>query len=192
MIVAFKEFAAITQSTISEQRAKHKDAVLDNIESFAKRTSIRNLGPDSKRLSVEDLGFLYDRFYGILYEREQRMQLLREESTKRAKSGRTQAPETVSGNAGNPSIEIGRVGMGPSPTLMNYDGFREFLAAGQSQTLQPPHTKSRCLRKRTVSVAAVDLAVSRFHHGVPGIRNLPTTTSCSVYMGDGMLTIRTD
>lgn len=128
MVVAFKEFAAITQSTISEQRAKHKDAVLDNIESFAKRTSIRNLGPDSKRLSVEDLGFLYDRFYGILYEREQRMQLLREESTKRAKSGRTQAPETVSGNAGNPSIEIGRVGMGPSPTLMNYDGFREFLA----------------------------------------------------------------
>lgn len=128
MIVAFKEFAAITQSTISEQRAKHKDAVLDNIESFAKRTSIRNLGPDSKRLSVEDLGFLYDRFYGILYEREQRMQLLREESTKRAKSGRTQTPGLVSGNAGNPSIEIGRVGMGPSPTLMNYDGFREFLA----------------------------------------------------------------
>lgn len=128
MIVAFKEFAAITQSTISEQRAKHKDAVLDNIESFAKRTSIRNLGPDSKRLSVEDLGFLYDRFYGILYEREQRMQLLREESTKQAKSGQTQVPELVSGNAGNPSIEIGRVGMGPSPTLMNYDGFREFLA----------------------------------------------------------------
>lgn len=128
MVVAFKEFAAITHNTISEQRAKHKDAVLDNIESFAKRTSIRNLGPDSKRLSVEDLGFLYDRFYGILYEREQRMQLLREESTKRAKSDRTQAPGLVSGNAGNPSIEIGRVGMGPSPTLMNYDGFREFLA----------------------------------------------------------------
>lgn len=128
MVVAFKEFAAITQSTISEQRARHKDAVLDNIESFAKRTSIRNLGPDSKRLSVEDLGFLYDRFYGILYEREQRMQLLREESTKRAKSDRTQALGLVAGNAGNPSIEIGRVGMGPSPTLMNYDGFREFLA----------------------------------------------------------------
>ena len=128
MVVAFKEFAAITHDTISEQRAKHKDAVLDNIESFAKRTSIRNLGPDSKRLSVEDLGFLYDKFYGILYEREQRMHLLREESTKRAKSDRTQAPGLVSGNAGNPSIEIGRVGMGPSPTLMNYDGFREFLA----------------------------------------------------------------
>ncbi len=128
MVVAFKEFAGITQSTISEQRAKHKDAVLDNIESFAKRTSIRNLGPDSKRLSVDDLGFLYDRFYGILYEREQRMQVLREESNKRAKAGRTQVLELVSGNSGNPSVEIGRVGMGPSPTLMNYDGFREFLA----------------------------------------------------------------
>lgn len=128
MVVAFKEFAGITQNTISEQRAKHKDAVLDNIESFAKRTSIRNLGPDSKRLSVDDLGFLYDRFYGILYEREQRMQLLREESQKRAKAGRREAAELVSGIAVNSSVEIGRVGMGPSPTLMNYDGFREFLA----------------------------------------------------------------
>lgn len=128
MVVAFKEFAGITQNTISEQRAKHKDAVLDNIESFAKRTSIRNLGPDSKRLSVDDLGFLYDRFYGILYEREQRMQVMREDSEKRAKAGKIKASELVTGVAGNSSIEIGRVGLGPSPTLMNYDGFREFLA----------------------------------------------------------------
>ena len=128
MVVAFKEFAGITQGTISEQRAKHKDAVLDNIESFAKRTSIRNLGPDSKRLSLDDLGFLYDRFYGILYEREQRMQMMREESDKRAKASRNKATELVAGISGNSSIEIGRVGLGPSPTLMNYDGFREFLA----------------------------------------------------------------
>lgn len=128
MVVAFKEFAGITQGTISDQRSKHKDAVLDNIESFAKRTSIRNLGPDSKRLSVDDLGFLYDRFYNILYEREQRSQMLREESEKRAKAGRIRATELVTGVAGNSSIEMGRVGLGPSPTLMNYDGFREFLA----------------------------------------------------------------
>lgn len=128
MVVAFKEFAGITQSTISEQRAKHKDAVLDNIESFAKRTSIRNLGPDSKRLSLDDLGFLYDRFYGILYERERRMQVIREDSERRAKASRNKATELVTGIAGNSSIEIGRVGLGPSPTLMNYDGFREFLA----------------------------------------------------------------
>ena len=128
MVVAFKEFAGITQSTISEQRTKHKDAVLDNIESFAKRTSIRNLGPDSKRLSLDDLGFLYDRFYGILYEREQRTQVLREESDRRAKASKSKAAELVTGIPGNSSIEIGRVGLGPSPTLMNYDGFRDFLA----------------------------------------------------------------
>ena len=128
MVVAFKEFAGITQSTISEQRAKHKDAVLDNIESFAKRTSIRNLGPESKRLSLDDLGFLYDRFYGILYEREQRMQVMREDIDRRAKNSNEKATELVTGIPGNSSIEIGRVGLGPSPTLMNYDGFREFLA----------------------------------------------------------------
>ena len=128
MVVAFKEFAGITQSTISEQRARHKDTVLENIESFAKRTSIRNLGPDSKRLSLDDLGFLYDRFYTILYERQQRMQVMREESDRRANAGRLKATELVTGVPGNTSIEIGRVGLGPSPTMMNYDGFREFLA----------------------------------------------------------------
>ena len=129
MVVAFKEFAGITQSMISEQRAKHKDAVLDNIESFAKRTSIRNLGPESKRLSMDDLGFLYDRFYGILYEREQRMQVMREDIDRRAKASNDKATEIVTGIPGNSNIEIGRVGLGPSPTLMNYDGFREFLAS---------------------------------------------------------------
>ena len=128
MVVAFKEFAGITQGTISEQRAKHKDAVLDNIESFAKRTSIRNLGPESKRLSLDDLGFLYDRFYGILYEQERNMQMLREDSDKRARAGRNRATEIVTGISENSNVEIGRVGIGPSPELMNYDGFREFLA----------------------------------------------------------------
>ena len=128
MVTAFKEFSGITQETISEQRAKHKDAVLDNIESFAKRTSIRNLGPDSKRLNMDDLGFLYDRFYGILYEREQRLQMLREESDHRARTAKAKANEIAAGVPGNTSIEIGRVGLGPSPTQMNYDAFREFLA----------------------------------------------------------------
>lgn len=128
MVVAFKEFAGITQNTISEQRARHKDAVLDSIETFAKRTSIRNLGPDSKRLSVEDLSFLYDRFYGILYEQERNMNMLREEVNKRARAGVTRATEIVTGMPNSSSVEMGRVGIGPSPELMNYDGFREFLA----------------------------------------------------------------
>lgn len=128
MVVAFKEFAGITQNTISEQRMRHKDAVLDNIENFAKRTSIRNLGPESKKLSNDDLGFLYDRFYLILYERQQRLQILREQEDRQAKAGKAKASEVVTGVPGNSEVGLGRVGMGPSPTLMNYDAFREFLA----------------------------------------------------------------
>ena len=127
MVVAFKEFASITQASISEQRARHKDAVLDSIESFAKRTSIRNLGPDSKRFSLDDLGFLYDRFYSILYEQERTTTLLREDSLKRANSGQNKATEVATGISAN--VELGRVGIGKSPELMNYDGFRDFLAS---------------------------------------------------------------
>ncbi|KJX98182.1 GTPase activating protein [Zymoseptoria brevis] len=127
MVVAFKEFEGITQHTISEQRSKHKSAVLENIESFAKRTSIRNLGPESKKLSTNDLGFLYDRFYSILYERQQRAQMIQSETDRRQKIAKQRASEIVTGVPGN-APEIGRVGLGPSATLMDYDAFREFLA----------------------------------------------------------------
>ena len=127
MVVAFKEFDGITQHTISEQRSKHKAAVLDNIESFAKRTSIRNLGPESKKLSTNDLGFLYDRFYTILYERQQRAQVIEDENERKRKLARQRASEIVTGVPGN-TPEVGRVGLGPSPTQMDYDAFREFLA----------------------------------------------------------------
>jgi hypothetical protein len=126
MVVAFKEFSGVTQQSIIELRAKHKDAVLDNIENFAKRTSIRNLGPESKKLSTIDLGFLYDRFYGVLYERQQRMEMIQQEQERRAKAAKTKAGEVHNGAQNN--VEMGRVGLGPSPTEMDYDGFREFLA----------------------------------------------------------------
>ncbi|KAJ5908330.1 hypothetical protein N7495_001012 [Penicillium taxi] len=125
MVVAFKEFSGITHSTIVEQREKHNDAVLENIESFAKRTSIRNLGPESKRLSVDDLGTIYDRFYETLYQWQQHQNLIEEERRRhqRTKSHRL----SVLGPPVN--SEVGRVGLGPSPTHMDYDAFREFLAA---------------------------------------------------------------
>ncbi|KAF2714484.1 GTPase-activating protein-like protein GYP2 [Pleomassaria siparia CBS 279.74] len=127
MVVAFKEFAGITQNTISEQRSKHKATVLENIESFSKRTSIRNLGPESKRLSVNDLGFLYDKFYGVLYERQQRAEIIQQEADKKAKAGRSKANEIVNGFSDD-RVERGRVALGPSPTQMDYNAFREFLA----------------------------------------------------------------
>ena len=120
MVVAFKEFSQITQGTISEQRAKYKNEVLDNIENFAKRTSIRNLGPESKRLAPEDLGRLYDRFYEVLYEHERDLEQHRMEAQHKLGTKR-------SGHSPS-SVEIGRVGMGPSPETMNYDGFRTLLS----------------------------------------------------------------
>ncbi|EFY93027.1 GTPase activating protein (GAP) [Metarhizium acridum] len=127
MVVAFKEFSGITHSSITELRLKKKDAVLNNIENFAKRTAIRNLGPDSKLLNTDELGALYDRFYSVLYERQQRDLMIQEEQKRRAKTSRMRASEIFS-SAPN-QVEKGRVGLGPSTNLMDYDAFREFLAS---------------------------------------------------------------
>lgn len=133
MVVAFKEFSGITHSTIQELRMKSKDAVLNNIESFTKRTAIRNLGPDAKLLTSDELSAVYDRFYGVLYERQQRLRIIQEEQRRRAKAARasarggagvTEAPA----EAPEKHIEKGRVGLGSSTSLMDYDAFREFLA----------------------------------------------------------------
>ncbi|KAK3330881.1 hypothetical protein B0H66DRAFT_490717 [Apodospora peruviana] len=127
MVVAFKEFSEITHSSITELRLKNKDTVLNNIESFAKRTAIRNLGPDSKLLSTAELGALYDRFYGVLYERQQRDLIFKQDQARRrSKSSRPRLADVNDGH--DHSVEKGRVGLGPSTSLMDYDAFREFLA----------------------------------------------------------------
>ncbi|KAK4156986.1 GTPase-activating protein GYP2 [Chaetomidium leptoderma] len=127
MVVAFKEFSGITHNSITELRLKNKDAVLNNIENFAKRTAIRNLGPDSKLLNTDELAALYDRFYGVLYERQQRDHIIKQEQARRAKNSRSRIAEAAS--EGDHGVEKGRVGLGPSTSLMDYDAFREFLAA---------------------------------------------------------------
>lgn len=141
MVVAFKEFAGITHSSITELRLKNKDAVLNNIENFAKRTAIRNLGPDSKLLSTDELGSLYDRFYSILYERQQRDHMIQEEKQRRAKSSRMRATELFS--APQNQVERGRVGLGPSTSLMDYDAFREFLASMSKWAISDSPTPDR-------------------------------------------------
>lgn len=128
MVVAFKEFSGITHSSIQDLRLKNKDAVLNNIENFAKRTAIRNLGPDSKLLSPDELSAVYDRFYTKLYERQQRDHIIQEEQIRRSKASRPRAAEAFS-EPRDHGVEKGRVGLGPSTSLMDYDAFREFLAA---------------------------------------------------------------
>ncbi|TPX10666.1 uncharacterized protein E0L32_008400 [Thyridium curvatum] len=141
MVVAFKEFSGITHSSITELRLKNKDAVLNNIENFAKRTAIRNLGPDSKVLSTEELGGLYDRFYGVLYERQQRDLILQEEQARRVKAGRPRLPGMNEDH--HHGIEKGRVGLGPSTNLMDYDAFREFLAGMSKWAISDAPTTPR-------------------------------------------------
>ncbi|KAF2867416.1 GTPase-activating protein-like protein GYP2 [Massariosphaeria phaeospora] len=125
MVVAFKEFSSITQNTIAEQRAKNRPAVFDNIDAFLKRTSIRNLGPESKRLSNTDLSFLYDRYFAVLHERQQRAEMVQQEAQRKAKSAKTKASEIIFSSG---SVEIGRLATGSSVSTMDYDAFREFLA----------------------------------------------------------------
>ncbi|KAI6778194.1 putative GTPase-activating protein-like protein [Emericellopsis cladophorae] len=141
MVVAFKEFAGITHNSITELRLKHKDAVLNNIENFAKRTAIRNLGPDSKLLSTEELGALYDRFYNILYDRQQRDMMLQQDKIRKAKQSRARASEIFSG--GQDEVEKGRVGLGPSTSHMDYDAFREFLASTSKWAISDSPGSSR-------------------------------------------------
>ncbi|KAK7743922.1 GTPase activating protein (GAP) [Cytospora paraplurivora] len=140
MVVAFKEFSQVTHSNITDLRLKNKDAVLNNIENFAKRTAIRNLGPDAKIMSTDELGALYDRFFGVLYERQQRNKLLQQEQQRRAKSGRPRLGDVQPDEA----VERGRAGLGaPSTSEMDYDAFREFLAGMSKWAISDTPAPSR-------------------------------------------------
>lgn len=140
MVVAFKEFSQVTHSTVTDLRLKNKDAVLNNIENFAKRTAIRNLGPDAKIMSTEELGALYDRFFGVLYERQQRNMLLQQEQQRRAKTGRPR----LGAHQPDERVEKGRAGLGaPSTSEMDYDAFREFLAGMSKWAISDSPTTPR-------------------------------------------------
>lgn len=62
LIVAFKEFSNITDEMIAQERNRHKPAILQNIETFIKRSQLRNL-PRTPNISQEHLSNIYDRFY---------------------------------------------------------------------------------------------------------------------------------
>jgi len=129
MVVAFKEFSGITHSSITELRLKNKEAVMSNIENFAKRTALRNLGPDSKLLSTEELGALYDRFYGVLYERQQRNRIVEEDRRRRARPSRGKVTNLFPDNHSQHDVDKERGNLSTSSSVMDYDAFREFLAS---------------------------------------------------------------
>lgn len=157
MVTAFKEFAGITHASVEELRSKHIDNVKDGLATFAKRTSIRNLGPESKKLSAEDLSAIYDRFFGVLSERQKRAKIREEE--RRKQQQQKLRPGLWTHHSDRNHDEPAR-NIAPLQT-MDYDAFREFLAntakwaitdspTSPSQEMSNPTTSQR-KRSPTVS-----------------------------------------
>ncbi|TFY68288.1 hypothetical protein EVG20_g3622 [Dentipellis fragilis] len=62
LLVSFREFAIITDETIQAERRKFRSEVITSIESFSKRSAIRNL-KTLERFSKDQVGLIYDALY---------------------------------------------------------------------------------------------------------------------------------
>lgn len=65
LLVAFREFSVITDETIENERRRYRGEVVHGIESFAKRSAIRNLST-FKRFTKDQAGFIYDALFKAL------------------------------------------------------------------------------------------------------------------------------
>jgi hypothetical protein len=77
-LVAYREFSNITDELVRELRQTHQLKVVAGIESFTKRSAVRNV-KNTAGLDKEELGIIYDKFYNVLYyknhQSKQRMEL---------------------------------------------------------------------------------------------------------------------
>lgn len=62
LLVSFREFAVITDDTILTERRKFRGEVVHSIESFSKRSAVRNLR-SLERFNKEQAGFIYDALF---------------------------------------------------------------------------------------------------------------------------------
>jgi hypothetical protein len=62
LLVSFREFAVITEDTIYSERKRFRNEIISSIESFSKRSAIRNL-KTLERFSKEQVGFIYDALF---------------------------------------------------------------------------------------------------------------------------------
>ncbi|OAV99947.1 hypothetical protein PTTG_01439 [Puccinia triticina 1-1 BBBD Race 1] len=69
LVTAFREFGnIITDDSIQSARKKFRSEVVDSIQSFSKRTSLRNLKEVGKFTSGHQLGLVYDHFQLAIYK----------------------------------------------------------------------------------------------------------------------------
>ncbi|KAG1045709.1 hypothetical protein G6F43_011233 [Rhizopus delemar] len=66
MLIAYREFSLVTNEMIIELRRQNQLKVGAGIESFTKRTVIRHL-KETAGFSKEDIGVIYDKYFGALY-----------------------------------------------------------------------------------------------------------------------------
>lgn len=62
LVTAFKEFSVVTEPMVTQERNRHQKGILQNIETFVKRTQLRHM-PKTFNLTEEELSNIYDIFY---------------------------------------------------------------------------------------------------------------------------------
>ena len=62
LLVSFREFAVITEDTIFSERRRFRNEIITGIETFSKRSAIRNL-KTLEGFSKEQAGFIYDALF---------------------------------------------------------------------------------------------------------------------------------
>lgn len=62
LLVSFREFSIITDDIILSERRRFRGEIIHSIESFSKRTAIRNL-KTLERFSKDQVGMIYDALY---------------------------------------------------------------------------------------------------------------------------------
>ncbi|CAO3648391.1 unnamed protein product [Mucor hiemalis] len=71
LLVAYREFSNVTDELVRELRQTHQLKVVAGIESFTKRSAVRNI-EDTAGLDKAELGILYDKFYNVLYYKQKK------------------------------------------------------------------------------------------------------------------------
>ncbi|GAA95389.1 uncharacterized protein L969DRAFT_44592 [Mixia osmundae IAM 14324] len=73
LVVAFREFSHITEDTIAAQRKRFRTEIVESIETYAKRTAVRNLRRPG-RLDKDKLGIIYDNFQMAIFQTKETME----------------------------------------------------------------------------------------------------------------------
>ncbi|ORZ19731.1 rab-GTPase-TBC domain-domain-containing protein [Absidia repens] len=95
LLVAYREFGSITDEKVRELRQTHQLKVVAGIESFTKRSAIRNI-ENTAGLTKDELGVVYDKFYNALYYKQHQRQ-----SDKTASPSSSSPSSSNTANAGS-------------------------------------------------------------------------------------------